>query len=140
MIENDNRRFLQAQLARRQQPPVAGEDAGVGIDQYWRGPAELHDAGRDARHLLVRMRARIPGVGNQLVDRPALDLRRLPDLGRGVHRGNGRLATCCWCKAPERACHPDWRNAPARPSHPAPPTAPPWPRTYPWLATGPGWR
>jgi hypothetical protein len=49
---------------------VAGDDTGIGINQDWRVKAELADACGDLRDLSVTVRARIAGVGDQLVDRP----------------------------------------------------------------------
>ena len=55
----DDRHRRHAELPRRQQPPVPGDDAVVAVDQDRVGPAELADRGGDLRHLRVRVRARV---------------------------------------------------------------------------------
>ena len=51
-----------------QQARVAGDDHAVRADENRIRPPELGDAGGDLRDLLVRMRPRVPGVGNEAVD------------------------------------------------------------------------
>lgn len=58
----DHRHFGHAELPRRQQPPMAGNDAVVAIDQHRVRPAELADRSCYLRHLPLRMCACVPGV------------------------------------------------------------------------------
>jgi hypothetical protein len=74
MIEHDHRHLVQAQLPRRLQARVAGDDHAVGADQDRICPAELHDRRRDLGHLLVCVRARIAREGDQTLNGPTLDL------------------------------------------------------------------
>ena len=55
----DHRHLAHPELAGRQHPAVAGDDAVLAIDQDRVGPAELADGGRDLRHLRVGMRSRL---------------------------------------------------------------------------------
>ena len=73
MFEPNNRRAIETELLGRQQPPVAGDHGSVGVDQHRHRPAKLDDAGREPRHLLVGMGARVAGVGLQSCERPMLD-------------------------------------------------------------------
>jgi hypothetical protein len=57
---------------------VAGDELAALVDQHWRDEAEFEDAGRDLRHLLGGVRARVPGVGQQRGDRARLDGARRP--------------------------------------------------------------
>ena len=63
--ELDDGHFGEPELACREQPAVAGDDAVVAIDQDRVGPAELADRGGDLGHLRIRMRAGVAGVGDQ---------------------------------------------------------------------------
>jgi hypothetical protein len=44
------------------------------VNEHRVGEAKFADRGSDLRYLLVRMRAGIAGVGDEPIDRPALDL------------------------------------------------------------------
>ena len=80
VIQNDHRHFFELQLARGKKPPVPGDDAGLGVHQDRIVEAELRDARGDLRDLRVGVRSRISRVGNQLFERPMLDLLRLRDI------------------------------------------------------------
>ena len=82
MLEPDHRHLGEPELARCEQRPVAGEDASVLVDQDRVGPAELDHARRDLVHLRLAVRARIPLVRAQAVDRPELDPLRERDQPR----------------------------------------------------------
>ena len=69
---------LQAQGFGGLQPAVAGDDLAALIHQDRRHEAELEDTGRDLRHLLGGMRARIAGIRHQCGDRARLDGARRP--------------------------------------------------------------
>ncbi|WP_445083377.1 hypothetical protein [Burkholderia multivorans] len=56
---------------------MASDDAVIAVDQDRVGPAELGDAGGDARDLFVAVRARIAGVGNQRLDLAVRDGERV---------------------------------------------------------------
>ena len=70
MIENDNRDVLTAELPRGQHAAMAGDDTAVPINQYRVVETELGDTGSDLRHLSVRMRARVPRIGDEPLERP----------------------------------------------------------------------
>ena len=61
-----------AELPRRQQPAVAGNDAVVAVDQDRVGPAELADRGGDLRHLRIAVRPGVLGEGDQSRGRTVL--------------------------------------------------------------------
>jgi hypothetical protein len=84
VVQHDDGNFWEAQLPRRQQTTMAGDDPGVAVHQDWRVEAELRDGGRDLRNLGVRVRARIPGVRHQAAHRPDLDAPR--ERGRDGNR------------------------------------------------------
>ena len=86
MPEPDHRDIVQSQLLRRQQPAVPGDHAAVVRHQHRRGPAELHQRGRQLHHLRFRVRPRVPGIRHQARDRPALDLLGTEPQHRTVHR------------------------------------------------------
>ena len=73
MIEHDHRHFGEAELLRRQQPPVPGHDAVAGIDQNRIHEPELGNRRRDLRHLFRRMRPRIPRIRHQAIQWPQFD-------------------------------------------------------------------
>jgi hypothetical protein len=74
VIEHDHRHFAQAELARGHDARMTRDDHAVRANQDWIRPAELHDRGCNLRDLLLGMRTRIPGEGNQPVEGPAFDL------------------------------------------------------------------
>jgi len=74
VIQHDHRRLSQAQFPRGHHARVARNDDPVGPDQHGVDEAKFGDRGRDLRHLLLGVRARIPGVGNQPIDGPPLDV------------------------------------------------------------------
>ena len=65
------------QLPGCRQARVAGDDHAVRADKDRIRPAKLDDAGRDLRHLLVGMGARVAGVGHQFVDGQSCTARSL---------------------------------------------------------------
>ena len=73
VLEPDHRHLGEPELARREQPAVAGEDAALLVDQDRVGPAELDHRGRDLIDLRLAVRARVALVRAQAVDRPQLD-------------------------------------------------------------------
>ena len=79
MVEHDHRNLIQAEFARRQEAPVAGDDPGVGVHQDRVVEPERRDAGGDLRDLFVRVR---PGVARER-DEPV----QPPELNSLGHRG-----------------------------------------------------
>jgi len=73
--EPDHGDGFQAELRGRQQPAVAGDQHAALVDEARHVESELGDRAGDLRHLRVRMRSCIGGVGQQTADRPLLDLR-----------------------------------------------------------------
>jgi hypothetical protein len=72
---------------------LAGDDLAAFVHQHRGDEAELEDAGRDLRHLLGGMRARISGIGQQGCDRARLDGARRPwGLGHLHLRDRGMVA------------------------------------------------
>lgn len=69
-----DRDLLEAQLAGRQQPPVARDHAVPAVHQDRIGPAELHHACRDLGDLHFGVCPGVPCAWQQSVDRPELDL------------------------------------------------------------------
>jgi DNA ligase D-like protein (predicted ligase) len=67
-----------AQLPGSEDPGVARNQAAILAHQRWRRPAPLLDARRDRRDLGIRVGPCIFRVGDQPIDRPALDLVRRP--------------------------------------------------------------
>ena len=91
--EFDHRDGGHPQLAGRQEPPVAGDDAGVAVDQDRVRPAELEQAGGDLGDLLGAVGSRVPLVGAEPVDGPVFQFSGQPDGGvrtRGIAR-SGRF-------------------------------------------------
>ena len=70
VIEDDDRDLGHAQFASSQQARVAGDDDSIGAGQNRIRPPELDDDAATWATCSVTMRARIPGVRNQLLDRP----------------------------------------------------------------------
>jgi hypothetical protein len=66
------RYLAQPQMLRRLEAAMAGEDAVGLVDQDRVGPAELDHRRRDLRHLIIAVRARVPVVRTQPLDRPQL--------------------------------------------------------------------
>ena len=91
VLEADHRHLGEAELARREQPAVTGEDAALLVDQHRVGPAELDHGRRDLIDLRLAVRARIPLVRAQAVDRPQLDPVGERDQP-GAHRCVGQRA------------------------------------------------
>jgi hypothetical protein len=81
--------LLKLQLSRRQQTPVASDDARIRIDQNRIVKAERGDAGRDLRDLGVGVGPRIPGVRDELFEWPVLDA-----LGRGMRKHTSPSEDC----------------------------------------------
>lgn len=73
VIENDDRNRIEPELARRQQPAVAGNNTAPRVNQDRVGPTELDDRGRNLRDLSVVMRSGVTRVRAQPVERPMLD-------------------------------------------------------------------
>jgi hypothetical protein len=59
VLEADHRHLGQPELARSEQPDVAGEDTCVLVDQDRVGPAELHHRRRDLIDLCLAVGARV---------------------------------------------------------------------------------
>ncbi len=85
MLEADHRHLGQAKPPRRQKPAVAGDQHAALVDQARDVEAELGDRGRDLRHLPVGVRAGVGGIGQQPLERPALD-----GLGQSGRHDGGR--------------------------------------------------
>ena len=77
MRQFNHRHLRQAQLVRGSEPTVASDDAVVAIHQYRICPTVLDDACGDLGHLLVVVRSRIPGVGDQRLDLAVLDVEHI---------------------------------------------------------------
>ena len=90
VLEPDHRHLGEPELARREQPAVAGEDAGVLVDQDRVGPAELDHRRRDLIDLRLAVRARVALVRAQAVDRPQLDPVGERDQPGGLRRSRHR--------------------------------------------------
>ena len=90
VLEANHWHLGEPQLAGRQQPTVAGEDAALLVDQHRVGPPELHHARRDLVYLALTVRARVALVGAQAVDRPQLDPVSERDQAGGLQRGRHR--------------------------------------------------
>jgi hypothetical protein len=75
---NHDRDLDDAQLPGSEDPGVARNQAAILAHQRWRRPAPLLDARRDRRDLGIRVGPCIFRVGDQPIDRPALDLVRRP--------------------------------------------------------------
>ena len=73
MLEPDHRHRFQLEFPGGQQPAVAGDQHTAFVHQAGHVEAEGGDRARDLRHLIVGMRARIGGVGQQPVEGPVLD-------------------------------------------------------------------
>ncbi len=73
---------------------MAGQDAGVLVDQDRVGPTELDHAGRDLVDLRLAVRARVALVRAQPLDRPQLDPVRERDQP-GALRCIGQVRTSC---------------------------------------------
>jgi hypothetical protein len=64
---------------------MSGNDLVALVDQHGRHEAEFENGGRDLRHLLGGMRARVPSIGQQGSDRARLDGARRPGGLRHAH-------------------------------------------------------
>jgi hypothetical protein len=73
MLEPDHRHVGEPELARSEQPTVAGEDATLLVDQHRVGPPELDHRSRDLVDLPFAVGARVALVRAQVLDRPQLD-------------------------------------------------------------------
>jgi hypothetical protein len=91
---------------------VARDDAVVAIHQHRVRPAVLDDAGGDLGHLIVSVRARIAGVGNQRRDLAVLDVEVVQNqfLKKKTRRRKsvGGLGMCAdWrARANRKPCKP----------------------------------
>src|SRR5712691_608075 len=65
---------LELQFPCCKETAVAGDDAGIGVNQNRRIKSKFRDAGGDLSNLGVGVCSGIPGQGNQLVDQPQLDM------------------------------------------------------------------
>jgi hypothetical protein len=72
VAEVDARDLLQADFLRCQQPPRAGDEVVLAVQQDRIGEPELLDARGGLGHLLVRVGAGVPSVRDQVGERPAL--------------------------------------------------------------------
>ena len=70
VIEDDDRDFGHAQFTSSEQARVAGDNDSIRAGQNRIRPPKLGDRCRDLGDLFRTMRARIPGVRNQLLNRP----------------------------------------------------------------------
>lgn len=80
---------------------MPGDDRALPVDEDRIREAELADRGGDLRDLRVAVRARVGGVGDQLLDRPALDrVRENRGVGHDVlFAGGGCPAMAYLCPA-----------------------------------------
>ena len=74
MVEDDDRNLGEAQLPRRRQTGVAGDDDIVGANQNGICPPKFPHAGGDLRDLLVGVRPGVTNIGQKLIDWPNLHL------------------------------------------------------------------
>jgi hypothetical protein len=74
------------ELLRREHAAVPRNQRALFVNEYRDGEAKFADRGSDLRHLFGGMSARVAGIGNQPIDRPALDLVCRP-LARALARG-----------------------------------------------------
>jgi hypothetical protein len=77
VVEHDDGHRVHIQLPSRHEPPVAGDDRPLAVDEDGVCPAELANAGGDLRHLLLAVGARVCGVGNEVIQLALLDDRCL---------------------------------------------------------------
>ena len=63
--QDDARHLVEAEQMRAEHPAVAGDNAVLFVDQHRVGEAKFADRGGDLRDLLVAVRARVSGVGDQ---------------------------------------------------------------------------
>jgi hypothetical protein len=80
---------FEPQLSRREQAPVAGDDARFSVDQNRIIKPKGCDTGGDLGNLRVGVRPGVPGPRDQLVDHPQLDLLR--------HREKVQLVRDSYC-------------------------------------------
>jgi hypothetical protein len=73
VLEPDHGHLGQPELPGREQPAVAGQDPGVLVDQDRVGPTEVDHRRRDLVYPRLAVRARIPVLRAQVLDRPELD-------------------------------------------------------------------
>ena len=73
MSQFDHRNRGQPQHLGRHHPAMTGDDAILAIDQHRIGKAKLPDRAGDQRHLRRAVGPGIPGVGDEITDRPMLD-------------------------------------------------------------------
>jgi hypothetical protein len=90
VLEPNHGHLFEAQLTRREQPAVPGEDAALLVNQDRRGEPELDHTRRDLVHLRVRVRARVALVWAQALDRPQLDPVGERDQAGGLRRRRHR--------------------------------------------------
>ena len=63
--QDDARHLVEAEQMGGEHPAVAGDNAVLFVDQHRVGEAKFADRGGDLRDLLVAVRARVSGVGDQ---------------------------------------------------------------------------
>src|SRR5581483_944275 len=97
----------EAQLARGQKTPVAGDDPGIRIHQDWIIKPEFYDAGSNLSHLFSRVRPRVLRVRHQPFNRPDLDALR----HRGRDLSGAHLMGSETISEPLAARHPAHRLA-----------------------------
>ena len=66
--ELDARHLDQAQLAGREHAAMPGDDPVVAVEQNRVGETEFPDAAGDLRDLVLGMRPRVAGIGDQRLD------------------------------------------------------------------------
>ena len=85
--KNDDRRFREAKLARREHTPMSRNDHAIIADQHGVHETKLRDRASDLRDLGLGMRPGIARMRDQPVERPMLEARRK----RGCHVDYGVL-------------------------------------------------
>jgi hypothetical protein len=87
VAEFDAGNRLEAEQSGGGEPPVAGDQAIFAVQQYRIRKPEFLDAGRDLRHLIIRVRPGVSGIWNKAFERPQNDFEVLRN-GSYWLRGN----------------------------------------------------
>lgn len=72
--QHNDRHFFHPELPGSEKSGMPGDDDAVAVHQNGIRPAELPDTGSYLGDLLVRMRPRVAGVGQERANRPEFDL------------------------------------------------------------------
>jgi hypothetical protein len=91
VIQNDDRRLFELQLARCKKAAVSGDNACLTIDQNRVRESEFSDARGNLRNLRVRVCPRVPRVGNEAIEWPVLDVFWGRDAGHPLLNSNRRF-------------------------------------------------